>query len=248
MSDARHVSGRSRQTPSCSARSVMLLRSAQGLLNGDAANTAIALTTRVALGLGARVLKDLGNKGEIEERDPASREVDADAVDQSGILRMFVELDQNLARFHMPTLFTALAGGPTCFRERDILGQIGGPMVGAMEDTHNASRAACRASSRKPTSTSCGASPPRRTCPVLASCSTTWRTRAACPNSWGAGSPRWGRPGGLLGPADRQLGSRHRPTLGERPIVELALAAELPPDDQRLALVVDRHGLGALPQ
>ena len=59
-------------------------------------------------------------------------------MDQSGILRMFVELDQNLARFHMPTLFTALAGGPTCFRERDILGQIGGPMVGAMEDTHNA--------------------------------------------------------------------------------------------------------------
>src|SRR5690606_27174840 len=38
----------------------ILLRAGQGLMNGDAANTLIALTTMVVLGAGVRALKDIG--------------------------------------------------------------------------------------------------------------------------------------------------------------------------------------------
>jgi hypothetical protein len=114
----------------------VLLRAGQGLMNGDAANTLAALTTMVALGLGVRALKDIGQHGETQERDPAKWI--ADGVDQSGVLGMFIELDQTLARFHVPTPFTLLAGRPTRFQEREVVSQLGGPMLGFFEDVHAA--------------------------------------------------------------------------------------------------------------
>jgi hypothetical protein len=114
----------------------ILLRAGQGVMNGDAANTLIALTTMVGLGLGVRALKDMGSHGEVQEREPG--EWVGEAIDQSGVLGLFIDVDQAIARTGIPTPYTLLAGRPTRLSQRGALDIIAGPMGGLADDTTTA--------------------------------------------------------------------------------------------------------------
>lgn len=99
------------------------------------------LLVMVALGGTGRALLDLAQNQEVEER--SVRSWISESLDRSGALGILTEMDAISNKGLGVSPLTALAGEEASrFRSRNLLGQIGGPLAGAIEDTTRAARGA----------------------------------------------------------------------------------------------------------
>ena len=102
-----------------------------GLQRWDAA-TAGAFASMVGLGAMAAMLKDIVNKGEVRDFDPS---LIVDAVDRSGVLSLFFELDGLMRAGIGQSPATALAGRQVSrFAGHGPISQAAGPTAGWFED------------------------------------------------------------------------------------------------------------------
>lgn len=86
-----------------------------------------------ALGMMVTALKDLTIHGEVRERSIEQWIVEA--VDRSGIISLYMELDSLVAKTGAPTPITAFTGeSPSRFASRNLIGQLAGPAIGTLED------------------------------------------------------------------------------------------------------------------
>lgn len=93
----------------------------------------------VALGGAGRALLDIAQNGEVEDR--SARSWVAESMDRSGVLGILTEMDAISNKGLGVSPLTALQGEEASrFRSRNLLGQIGGPLAGAIQDTVNAAR------------------------------------------------------------------------------------------------------------
>lgn len=99
------------------------------------------LLLMVALGGTGRALLDLAQDGEVKDR--SARSWISESLDRSGALGILTEMDAISNKGLGVSPLTALAGEEASrFRSRNLLGQIGGPLAGAVQDTVNAARGA----------------------------------------------------------------------------------------------------------
>lgn len=93
-----------------------------------------ALGNMVVLGAMATALKDIVIKGEIRERTP--RQWAGDAIDRSGVLSMYFELEAVMPMGMRPSSYV-FERPISRFAERTLTAQVAGPTVGWIEDSLN---------------------------------------------------------------------------------------------------------------
>lgn len=113
-----------------------------GLQNRDAA-AMNGILLMIGLGAAATAMRDIVSDGEVRDRD--GREWALDAIDRSGALSLFIELDAVADKFSGGNLSLqrAITGQEASrFASRDVLGQLLGPTAGAVEDIASATQGA----------------------------------------------------------------------------------------------------------
>lgn len=95
----------------------------------------------VALGGAGRAMLDIATNGEVEDR--SARSWVAESLDRSGALGILTEMNAISDKAIGISPLSALQGEEASrFRSRNLLGQIGGPLAGALLDTTNAAKGA----------------------------------------------------------------------------------------------------------